>query len=84
MDLLKRRRKLAMKKTKIKIKDEDYNEILELLKLGITIEKAGTKIKEKAQNILSSLATYGVEVPNKRIERLVDEMHKSLKWVEKN
>ena len=68
-------------KKKIKIKDSDYKELIELMGIGIMLQKSGEAIAKKAENILSTLATYGVEVPEKRIERLSKENKKSLKWI---
>jgi len=69
-------------KKKIKIEDEDYKELLELMGVGIMLQKAGEAITKRAENILSSLAAYGVEVPEKRIEKRLKESKKSLKWID--
>ena len=66
---------------KIKIDDSDYKELLELMSVGIMLQETGKAITKKAENILSTLATYGVEVPEKRIERITKENRKSIKWV---
>jgi ribosomal protein L12E/L44/L45/RPP1/RPP2 len=68
-------------KKKIKIDDSDYKELLELMSVGIMLQETGKAITKKAENILSTLATYGVEVPEKRIERITKENRKSIKWV---
>ena len=68
-------------KKKIKIDDSDYKELLELMSVGIMLQETGKAITKKAENILSTLATYGVEVPEKRIERISKENRKSIKWV---
>ena len=68
-------------KKKIKIDDSDYKELLELMSVGMMLQETGKAITKKAENILSTLATYGVEVPEKRIERITKENRKSIKWV---
>ena len=68
-------------KKKIKIDDSDYKELIELMSVGIMLQETGKAITKKAENILSTLATYGVEVPEKRIERITKENRKSIKWV---
>ena len=69
---------------KIKISDDDYEELLELLKVGIMLEKTGKEMIKKIENILSTLSTYGVEVPNKRIEKMINENSKSIRWLDMN
>ena len=51
------------------------------MSVGIMLQETGKAIAKKAENILSTLATYGVEVPEKRIERITKENRKSIKWV---
>ena len=68
-------------KKKIKIDDSDYKELLELMSVGIMLQETGKAIAKKAENILSTLATYGVEVPEKRVERISKENRRSIKWV---
>ena len=68
-------------KKKVKIDDSDYRELIELMRLGVMLQKTGETIINRAENILSTLATYGVEVPEKRIERISKENRKSIKWV---
>ena len=69
---------------KIKIGDDEYEELLELLKVGIMLEKTGKEMIKKIENILSTLSTYGVEVPNKRMRRMINENNKSIKWLDMN
>ena len=57
-------------KKKVKIDDSDYRELIELMRLGVMLQKTGETIINRAENILSTLATYGVEVPEKRIKRI--------------
>ena len=45
------------------------------------LQKTGETIINRAENILSTLATYGVEVPEKRIKRISKENKKSIRWV---
>jgi len=66
---------------KIKIDDNDYKELVELMGIGMMLQEAGKAITKKAENILSTLATYGVEVPEKRIDRISKENRRSIKWV---
>ena len=68
-------------KKKVKIDDSDYRELIELMRLGVMLQKTGETIINKAENILSTLATYGVEVPEKRIKRISKENKKSIRWV---
>ena len=69
---------------KIKISDDEYEELLKLLKVGIMLEKTGKEMIKKIENILSTLSTYGVEVPNKRMRRMIDENNKSMMWLDMN
>ncbi len=68
-------------KKKVKIDDSDYRELIELMRLGVMLQKTGETIINRAENILSTLATYGVEVPEKRIKRISKENKKSIRWV---
>ena len=68
-------------KKKVKINDSDYKELVELMGIGMMLQEAGKNITKKAENILSTLATYGVEVPEKRIERISNENRRSINWV---
>ena len=68
-------------KKKIKISDSDYRELIEIMGTGVMLQKTGETIIRKAENILSTLATYGVEVPEKRIKRISKENKNSIRWV---
>ena len=41
-------------------------------------------LSKKIENILSTFSTYGVEVPNKRIKRIISENSKSITWLDMN
>ena len=68
-------------KKKIKIDDSTYKELVELMSVGMMLQEAGKTITKRAENMLSTLATYGVEVPEKRIDRISKENRRSIKWV---
>ena len=67
---------------KISIKDSDYNELLELMNIGIMLQRTGENMISKVENTLSTLATYGVEVPEKRIKNIIKENSKSVRWID--
>lgn len=71
-------------KKKIKISDDEYKELLELIQMGVMLERTGKMLITKGQNVLSSLATYGVETPIKRTMRIEKENSKNMAWVELN
>ena len=52
-------------KKKIKINDDEYKKLLELIQMGVMLERTGKILITKGQNVLSSLATYGVETPKR-------------------
>tara|TARA_R100000789_G_scaffold51870_1_gene51420 strand:- start:863 stop:1081 length:219 start_codon:yes stop_codon:yes gene_type:complete len=66
---------------KISIEDGDYNELRELMNVGIKLRNTGETIISKVENTLSTLATYGVEVPEKRIKNVMRENSRSVTWV---
>ena len=68
-------------KKKIKIDDSTYKELVELMSVGMMLQEAGKTITKRAENMLSTLATYGVEAPQKRIKRITKENSKSIKWI---
>ena len=68
-------------KKKIKIDDSTYKELVELMSVGMMLQEAGKTITKRAENMLSTLATYGVESPEKRIKRITKENSKSIKWI---
>jgi len=67
---------------KISIKDSDYNELLELMNIGIMLQRTGETMISKVENTLSALATYGVEAPDKRIKNIIKENSRSVRWVD--
>ena len=67
---------------KISIKDSDYNELLELMNIGIMLQRTGENMISKVENTLSTLATYGVEVPEKRIKNIIKENSRSVRWID--
>lgn len=71
-------------KKKIKISDDEYKELLELIQMGVMLERTGKTLITKGQNVLASLATYGVETPIKRTMRIEKENSKNMAWVELN
>tara|TARA_Y100001951_G_scaffold10411_1_gene6669 strand:+ start:176 stop:430 length:255 start_codon:yes stop_codon:yes gene_type:complete len=81
MDLFNNKKGRNKVKKKVKIDDSDYRELIELMRLGVMLQKTGETIINRAENILSTLATYGVEVPEKRIKRISKENKKSIRWV---
>ena len=54
-----------MSNEKIVLTEELLNELSNIIKSGANMEKKGKEIRIKAENILNSFATYGVEIPNK-------------------
>lgn len=71
-------------KKKIKISDDEYKKLLELIQMGVMLERTGKTLITKGQNVLASLATYGVETPIKRTMRIEKENSKNMAWVELN
>ena len=67
---------------KISINDSDYNELLELMNIGIMLQRTGENMISKVENTLSTLATYGVEVPEKRIKNIIKENSRSVRWID--
>ena len=84
MGLFNKKESRKKMRKKIKISDDEYEELLEILKVGIMLEKTGKEMIKKIENILSTLSTYGVEVPNKRIEKMINENSKSIRWLDMN
>jgi len=66
---------------KIKIDYNEYKKLVKLMGIEMMLQEAGKAITKKAENIISTLATYGVEVPKKRIDRISKENRRSIKWV---
>lgn len=69
---------------KIVVTDDTYKELMEILDIALSLEMGGKLIREKAENILASYATYGIEVPEKRKKRIIKQNSKSIVWVEPN
>jgi len=69
---------------KIQVNDKDYNELMEILDIALSLEMGGKLIREKVENILATYATYGVEVPKKRIKRILKDNNKSIAWTDNN
>jgi hypothetical protein len=69
-------------KKKIGIEDSDYKELLKLMNIGMMLQKTGETMISKIENTLSTLATYGVEVPEKRIKNIIKENSRSVRWVD--
>ena len=44
------------------------------------MEIKGRNIRVRAENILASFATYGVEIPSKRNKKLLEDMKKTIAW----
>ncbi len=82
MDLFNKKRGRNKMRKKISIKDSDYNELLELMNIGIMLQRTGENMISKVENTLSTLATYGVEVPEKRIKNIIKENSRSVRWVD--
>jgi len=69
-----------MKETKLVLTQELLDELCDIIKAGSILEKSGKKIRERAENILSCYATYGVEIPNKKIEKLRKDINRTSAW----
>ena len=82
MDSFNRKRGRNKMRKKISIKDSDYNELLELMNIGIMLQRTGENMISKVENTLSTLATYGVEVPEKRIKNIIKENSRSVRWID--
>ena len=73
-----------MKKVTLKTNTNLYNELKSYVKIGETLIELGEKLRDKSYNVLSTYATYGVEIPEKRIRKLVKSNDISRKQVEVN
>ena len=82
MDSFNRKRGRNKMRKKISIKDSDYKELLELMNIGIMLRRTGETMISKVENTLSTLATYGVEVPEKRIKNIIKENSRSVRWMD--
>lgn len=70
-----------MKKKKIKVDDDTYNELIKMLEVGIQLEKTGRQITARIEGILSTLSQCGIEVPEKRMKKIRDINTRSVGWV---
>ena len=73
-----------MKKVTLKTNTDLYEELKGYVKIGETLIELGEKLRDKSYNVLSTFATYGVEVPEKRIKKLIKNNDISRKQVEVN
>ena len=73
-----------MTKNKIVLTEEILNELSDIIKSGAELENKGKKIRFRAENILASFATYGVEIPSKRNKRLLKDMKRTSAWTPLN
>jgi hypothetical protein len=73
-----------VKKQKIVITDAMLDEIGEFMGIADVLEQTSTKIRTKVETILSMVAVYDVEIPNKRVKKLIDSTKRSVKWVDRN
>jgi|TARA_R110000824_G_scaffold125604_1_gene284795 hypothetical protein len=73
-----------MTKNKIVLTEEILNELSDIIKSGADLENKGKEIRIRAENVLASFATYGVEIPSKRNKRLLKEMKRTYAWTPLN
>ena len=73
-----------MTKNKIVLTEEILNELSDIIKNGADLENKGKEIRIRAENVLASFATYGVEIPSKRNKRLLKEMKRTSAWTPLN
>ena len=73
-----------MTKNKIVLTEEILNELSDIIKNGAELENKGKEIRIRAENVLASFATYGVEIPSKRNKRLLKEMKRTSAWTPLN
>ena len=69
---------------KLVLTQELLNELSDMIKTGTRLEKKGKEIRERAENMLSCYATYGVEIPSKRNKRLLKDMNRTMVWTPLN
>jgi len=69
---------------KLVLTQELLNELSDMIKTGTRLEKKGKDIRERAENMLSCYATYGVEIPSKRNKRLLKDMNRTMVWTPLN
>ena len=68
----------------IKFSDKEYDEVIALKKLGNKLKEIGNDIENRCDRILSTYATYGLEVPVKRNKRITEEYRVSRQNVDFN
>ena len=73
-----------MTKNKIVLTEEILDELSDIIKNGAELENKGKEIRIRAENVLASFATYGVEIPSKRNKRLLKEMKRTSAWTPLN
>ncbi|HAT66348.1 MAG TPA: hypothetical protein DCS66_17425 [Flavobacteriaceae bacterium] len=73
-----------MTKNKIVLTGEILDELSDIIKNGAELENKGKEIRIRAENVLASFATYGVEIPSKRNKRLLKEMKRTSAWTPLN
>ena len=73
-----------MTKNKIVLTEEILNELSDIIKSGAELENKGKEIRLRAENVLASFATYGVEIPSKRNKRLLKDMKRTSAWTPLN
>ena len=73
-----------MTKNKIVLTEEILSELSDIIKSGAELENKGKEIRLRAENVLASFATYGVEIPSKRNKRLLKDMKRTFAWTPLN
>jgi hypothetical protein len=73
-----------MTKNKIVLTEEILSELSDIIKSGAELENKGKEIRLRAENVLASFATYGVEIPSKRNKRLLKDMKRTSAWTPLN
>ena len=71
-------------KQKIVITDKMLEEIGEFMRIADALDQTSIKIRTKVETILSMVAVYDVEIPSKRVKKLIDSTKRSVKWVDRN
>jgi|TARA_Y100001951_G_C11212755_1_gene223945 hypothetical protein len=76
--------KKKIKKQKIVITDQLLDELGEFMNIANKLEEASKKIRVKVETILGMVATYDIEIPEKRVKKLIENTKRSIKWIDKN
>ena len=76
--------KKKIKKQKIVITDQLLDELGEFINIANKLEEASKKIRVKVETILGMVATYDIEIPEKRVKKLIENTKRSIKWIDKN